>query len=117
MNTSRVGNYTVFDQDKDDDSTRPLLEALRFAIQPYKPLSYFLDGIFLDIGFTGGDPGWVIERRLGGPEGKTFWVYLSSDYSYEEEDEFWYDEATVKRHVRRTLENFAIVNRKSKKRC
>ena len=99
------GNYTWWDADTESEALLPLLYCIGNAI-PHVPLDYFLRGIFTGIGPCGGDPGWGIEKKSAA-DGKVFyWAYCLPDISGLDPCEGEYDEATVKKHVRRTLENF-----------
>ena len=92
----------------------PLLWCLDFAIAQYHPLDYFLSGIFTQIGPVGGDPGWQLFReeddagrpvldKSGTP---MFYAWTDPNTSGLNPHEGTYNEATVKIHVRATLENF-----------
>jgi len=88
----------------------PLLYCLGFAIENVKgqPVDYFLRAFFSDDkeSPSGGDPGWLLYRdrvELGRTIYHAFTVPDASGLDPHEAD---YDEATVKRLVRRTLENF-----------
>jgi hypothetical protein len=99
--------YVSVDWEVDGDNIEPLLYCLSFAIQLNRPLDYFLPGILTGEGTSGGDPGWVMypERRS---DGRTVYVaWTNPDMSDLDPCEGEYDEATVKLHVRRTLNNFA----------
>jgi hypothetical protein len=110
MSTSRLGNYVIVDWDCERGDIAPLVEALSYAIQANRRVDFFLEGIFTGNGPSGGDPGWAIDRATDQIVERQFHVYMSSDISGHDIDEAVYDEATVKRHVRRTLENFAAMH-------
>lgn len=99
------GNYTWWDADFDSVDLLPLLYCIGNAI-PYQPLDYYLQGIFTDQGPCGGDPGWGIEKKITTDGKKVYWAYSNAEISGLDPCEGDYDEETVKKHVRRTLENF-----------
>jgi hypothetical protein len=112
MSVRPWGGYVSVDWELDGDNVEPLLWCLSFAVVDHFPLDYFLHGILTgdDAAPSGGDPGWLLypERVDGG--GVIYRAWTDSAMSYLEPCEGDYDEVTVKRLVRRTLENFAKAN-------
>ncbi|RCS56430.1 hypothetical protein DU000_12500 [Parvibium lacunae] len=90
------------------ENIAPLLWCLDFAIVPHYPVDYFLPGIFTDDenALGGGDPGWVWHREKQSDGTYRYYAWTVEDTSYLDPCEGEYDEATVKYHVRRALENF-----------
>lgn len=104
QSTNQIGNYVWRDPNDETNFLLPLLECLRFAVTLNRTLDYFLEGVFTGKGPCGGDPGWVIERTAIDKLVK-YQVHISEDFC-DPPNEGTYDEATVKKHVRATLENF-----------
>lgn len=102
------GEYVWLMHDEDDAGLYPLAECLSYAINSYQPLDYFLGGLLTDdeLALSGGDPGWswYREKQPDGTYKYHAWTY--SEISGLDPCEGEYDEATVKKYVRRTLENF-----------
>lgn len=101
------GNYTWWDADRDSVVLLPLLYCIGNAL-PYRPLDYFLRGLFTDdeLAPGGGDPGWVWYRDKKEDGSYTYHAWTNEDISGLTPSEADYDEVTVKLHVRRTLDNF-----------
>jgi hypothetical protein len=110
MTASRIGSYVVVDLELERDDIVVLVEALSYAILPNHRVDKYLQGIFTGIGPSGGDPGWAIDRTVNEAGVAVYDVFMSGDISGQDIEEARYDEATVKRHVRRTLENFAAAH-------
>jgi hypothetical protein len=112
MTLRHYAGYVSVDWERDGDDVEPLLWCLRFAVSDAFPFDYFLRGILLgdDDAPSGGDPGWVMypERLKDGR--KIYRAWTNPDMSYLDPCEGQYDEATAKRLVRRTLENYAKAN-------
>jgi hypothetical protein len=114
------GGYVSVDWDCDGDNIEPLLWCLRFLIVDHLPLDYWLSRIFpaIEKRYAGGDPGWEITNvdldtgdMLYDPSGKIIYrVWIDEDISYLESGVGIYEEAIIKYHVRRTLENFRAIN-------
>ncbi len=105
QNKTQIGNYVFQDSDDRAGALLPLLQCLRFAVALNRPLDYFLKGIFTGEGTCGGDPGWVIEKIIADDTSAKYYAFISEDCC-DPPNEGTYDEATVKKHVRATLENF-----------
>ncbi|WP_217900187.1 hypothetical protein [Noviherbaspirillum humi] len=101
------GNYTWWDSENDSHTLLPLLYCVGNAL-PYQPLDYFLRGIFTDdpLAPGGGDPGWVWYREKQDDGTYRYYAWTYAEMSGLDPCEGDYDEATVKRLVRETLENF-----------
>ena len=108
MTPRHYGGYVSVDWEVDGEDIEPLLWCLRFVVGYYQPLDYFLRGVLTgeESAPSGGDPGWLMyPERLA--DGRTVYqAWTNPDISYIDPCEGVYDEATVKRLVRRTLENF-----------
>lgn len=102
------GNYTWWDSECDSVDLLPLLYCIGNAV-PYRPLDYFLRGIFTDDAMApgGGDPGWGWWRERKDDGHYLYHAWTNPDISALEPFEADYDEVTVKRCVRRTLEDFS----------
>jgi hypothetical protein len=102
------GNYTWWDSACESIILLPLLYCIGNAI-PCRPLDYFLKGIFTDDEMApgGGDPGWVWWRERQSDGSYLYYAWTDPEMSALEPFEASYDEITVKRYVRRTLENYA----------
>jgi hypothetical protein len=82
---------------------------LSYAIAVNYPLDYFLGGILTgdESAPSGGDPGWVLYQDRVEQGRIIYHAWTNADISELDPCEADYDEATVKLHVRRTLDNFA----------
>jgi hypothetical protein len=99
------GNYTWFDKDKDSLELLPLLYCIGNTTHA-SSIDYYLKGIFTGVGPCGGDPGWQLFPDDDYIDKKMFYAWTNADISGLDPHEGTYDEATVKKHVRATLENF-----------
>ena len=103
-----VSNYNSASND-----LAPLLWCLGFVITD-RELDFYLQGTFTGKGLCGGDPGWQLfpeKDDVGRPvldesDKPMFYAWTDPDISGLNPHEGTYDEATVKKHVRATLENF-----------
>jgi hypothetical protein len=82
-----------------------LLECIAYIVDDWDDLERYLRGtIGNENGPAGGDPGWT----LAPPDEKSdlFYACLDADLTYEgdEDIEGYYDEATVKYHIRRAFD-------------
>lgn len=110
------GEYVWLKRDESTLSLYPLAECLSYVINSFQPLDYWLRQIFpsTEPHYAGGDPGWEItnydpdtgEMLYDETGNIKYHAWTNEDISGLDPCEGEYDEATVKKHVLRTLENF-----------
>lgn len=120
MTVRHWSGYVSIDCECDGNNIESLLWCLRFLIVDHLPLDYWLSRIFpaIEKRYAGGDPGWEITNvqldtgdALCDSMGRAIYrVWIDESISYLESGVGFYEEAIVKHHVRRTLENFRAMH-------
>lgn len=127
----RIGHCVYFDAATQSTDLLPLLECLRYAIQPVLPLDRFLKSYLGEPGgAAGGDPGWSIHwidreedalfpedwRRCMAivPEGDggCFEAWTHQPISELDPPYAYYPKSTVFHHIREVLGNFRAMHPK-----
>jgi PAS domain-containing protein len=111
----RIGNYIWWDSEVESESLLPLLECLSYAIEINRPVDFFIRRILPadQPHYAGADPGWEVTNAhpdgslMRDAEGRVLYrAWTIEDISGLDPAEGEYDEATVRLHIRRTLDNF-----------
>jgi hypothetical protein len=110
-----IGDCVSFDAETQDRALLPLLECLRYAVLPNRPVDSFLKSILPpgEGGYCGGDPGWEIsgsdndlKNWYDEAGNRLYYAWTHQPVSELDPCDGYYPVDVVRHHVLEVLNNF-----------